>query len=64
MSVTMNHLLENNLLSTKQHGFITGLSTVTQLLKNFDKCAGVFAAGEVVDVIYLDFEKAFDTVPH
>ena len=60
----MNHLLENNLLTTKQHGFITGRSTVTQLLKYLDKCARAVAVGRVVDAIYLDFEKAFDTVPH
>ena len=60
----MSYLLENNLLSTKQHGFITGRSTVTQLLKYLDECAQVVASGKVVDAIYLDFEKAFDTVPH
>ena len=60
----MKHLTDNNLLSKKQHGFISGRSTVTQLLNYLDKCARSVAAGKVVDVIYLDFEKAFDTVPH
>ena len=60
----MKHLVDNNLLSRKQHGFISGRSTVTQLLKYLDKCAQSVAAGKVVDAIYLDFEKAFDTVPH
>ena len=60
----MNHLLDNKLLTPKQHGFISGRSTVTQLLKYLDKCARCVAAGKVVDAIYLDFEKAFDTVPH
>ena len=60
----MKHLLQNNLLSSKQHGFISGRSTITQLLNYLDKCAQSVALGSVVDAIYLDFEKAFDTVPH
>ena len=62
--VIMKHLLDNNLLTRKQHGFISGRSTVTQLLSYLDKCAHSIANGKVVDAIYLDFEKAFDTVPH
>ena len=34
----LNHLIVNTLLSKKQHGFISGRSTVTQLLKYLDKC--------------------------
>ena len=60
----MSHLISNNLLSTKQFGFISGRSTVTQLLKYLDKCIEKIIAGNVVDCIYLDFAKAFDTVPH
>ena len=60
----MEHLLENNLLSTRQHGFISGRSTVTQLLSYLDSCVKNVADGEIVDVVYLDFQKAFDTVPH
>ena len=60
----MTYLMENKLLTVKQHGFICGRSTVTQLLKYLDDCAKCVASGKVVDAIYLDFEKAFDTVPH
>ena len=60
----MKYLLENKLLSAKQHGFIAGRSTVTQLLKYLDECAQAVSNGKVVDAIYLDFEKAFDTVSH
>ena len=60
----MKYLMENKLLTVKQHGFICGRSTVTQLLKYLDDCAKCVASGKVVDAIYLDFEKAFDTVPH
>ena len=62
--VIMVHLRGNYLLSPKQHGFICGRSTVTQLLCNLDKSAKAIVEGNVVDTVYLDFMKAFDTVPH
>ena len=60
----LTHLIENNLLSKKQFGFVSGRSTVTQLLNYLDKCAEIVANNGVVDSIYFDFSKAFDTVPH
>ena len=60
----LSHLIENNLLSKKQFGFVSGRSTVTQLLTYLDRCAEIVASGGVVDSIYFDFSKAFDTVPH
>ena len=60
----MNHLENENLLSNKQYGFINKRSTVTQLLNFLDKCCKSLAKGQVVDTIYFDFAKAFDTVPH
>ena len=60
----MEHLNSNKLLSPYQHGFISGRSTVTQLLSFLDTCIQSIINGKEVDVIYLDFMKAFDTVPH
>ena len=60
----MKHLVDLNLLSTKQYGFIGKRSTVTQLLYYLDKCCESISEGKVVDSIYFDFAKAFDTVPH
>ena len=60
----VTHLLEEGLLSKKQYGFISGRSTLTQLLYYIDECLKMVANGNVVDSIYLDFSKAFDTVPH
>ena len=62
--IIMPHLTNHNILSPKQHGFISGRSTTTQLLKYLDKCVEIIATGGVVDTIYLDFSKAFDCVPH
>ena len=60
----MNHLIQEKLLSSKQHGFVKGRSTVTQLLNYLDRATEAIAEGKVVDVIYFDFAQAFDTVPH
>ena len=60
----MDHLKKQKLLSPLQHGFITGRSTTTQLIHYLDKCLAHTVNGEVVDAIYLDFTKAFDSVPH
>ena len=59
-----NYLTNLKLLSNKQYGFISKRSTVTQLLKNIDECCESLSNGKVVDSIYFDFAKAFDTVPH
>ena len=63
-NAVLTHLVENNLLSNKQFGFVSARSTVTQLLNYLDKCAEIVASGGIVDSIYFDFSKAFDTVPH
>ena len=60
----MRHLKDEKVLTTKQYGFISNRSTVTQLLNYLDKCCESIADGKVVDSIYFDFAKAFDTVPH
>ena len=60
----MCHLLSNNLLSAYQFGFIPGRSCTTQLLYVLDYFTHHLDQGDSVDVIYLDFQKAFDSVPH
>ena len=60
----LNHFFTNNLFSNKQHGFLKGRSTVTQLLKILDEWTERLEEGGQIDVIYTDLEKAFDKVPH
>jgi len=60
----MHHLVENHLLSQHQHGFIKGRSCVTQLLAVLDKWTEALDRCSNLDAIYLDFSKAFDSVPH
>ena len=52
------------LLSDKQFGFIKGRSTVLQLLKVLDSWTDTLENGGCIDVVYCDFMKAFDKVPH
>ena len=59
-----DHIRANKLLSSRQYGFISGRSTVTQLLRYLNSCAETIVNGGATDTIYLDFAKAFDTVPH
>ena len=60
----IEYMKVNNLISRKQFGFLSGRSTVLQLLRVLDQWTGILDRGGCVDVIYCDFMKAFDTVPH
>ena len=55
---------ENNLFSKAQHGFVTGRSCSTQLLELMKELTEILDSNEDVDMIYLDFSKAFDKVQH
>ena len=54
----------NGFFSEHQHGFLPGRSTVTQLLEVLDNWFSFYDEHTCVDAIYLDFSKAFDSVPH
>jgi hypothetical protein len=58
------HLEKHNLIKDSQHGFTKGKSCLTNLLEFFEEITRVIDSGNPVDVIYLDFAKAFDKVPH
>ena len=60
----VDHMTRNNLFSEAQHGFIKGRSCVTQLLEFLEEITEAVDNGDEVDIIYLDFCKAFDKVPH
>jgi hypothetical protein len=54
----------HDLLSDHQFGFLKGRSTGLQLMRVMDHWTEILEKGDKVDTIYLDFKKAFDTVPH
>ena len=60
----MSCLSDNNLLSSQQFGFQKNSSTIMQLLDYCNDWSAAQNAGNNVDVIYLDFAKAFDSVLH
>ena len=52
----------NQLFNPSQHGFRTGRSCLSQLLAHYERILQLMEEGLDVDVIYLDFAKAFDKV--
>ena len=60
----MNHLEQHNFLTPLQHGFRSGRSCMTNLLLAQSDWTKAIDLGIGVDVVYLDFSKAFDRVRH
>ena len=54
----------NNVFTEAQHGFVKGRSCITQLLELMEELTEALDSNEDIDIIYLDFRKAFDRVPH
>ena len=58
------YLEQNNKMNQDQHGFRTGHSCLSQLLTHYETILEKLEYNKNVDVIYLDFAKAFDKVDH
>ena len=58
------HMKTNKLFTNKQFGFLKGRSATLQLLNVLDEWTQLLDNGISVDVLYTDFQKAFDSVPH
>ena len=58
------HLDDKKILYDSQHGFRKGKSCQTNLLEFMEYITDCIDRGDPVDIIYLDFSKAFDKVPH
>ena len=59
---TLSYLEENELLNPNQHGFRQNRSCLSQLLAHYETILQIIEKGLGVDVVYLDFSKAFDKV--
>jgi len=54
----------NNLFTREQHGFQSRLSCLTQLMVATEYWTKILQQRDSIDIIYFDFKKAFDSVPH
>uniref|UniRef100_A0A493TS15 Reverse transcriptase domain-containing protein n=1 Tax=Anas platyrhynchos platyrhynchos TaxID=8840 RepID=A0A493TS15_ANAPP len=64
LSVITRHLQGNQAIRPSQHVFMKGRSCLMNLIFFYDKVTCLVDEGEAVDVVYLDFSKAFDIVSH
>ena len=62
----ITHLEGNNLIGDSQHGFRHKHSCLTSLLDFLAQVIDIYDSdnNNSVDLVYLDFQKAFDKVPH
>ena len=60
----MDFLIKLKLINPSLHGFLKARSCLTNVLCFFEEITKWVDDGLPVDVIYLDFQKAFDKVPH
>ena len=56
--------VENKLINPSQHGFLKARSCLTNMLCFLEDVTKWVDEGSPVDIIYLDFKKAFDKVSH
>ena len=57
-------LEEKKVTRSSQHAFTRRKSCLTTLIAFSDVITGWMDGGKAVDVVYLDFSKAFDTISH
>ena len=60
----MKYLDDNKLFTKEQHGFISKKSCATNLIETLDIVTKSLSNGLTVNMVYIDFLKAFDMVPH
>ncbi|GAB0188205.1 mitochondrial enolase superfamily member 1 [Grus japonensis] len=64
LSAITRHIQDNQVIRPSQHGFMKGRSCLTNLISFCDKVTHLVDEGKAVDVVYLDFNKAFDNISH
>ena len=60
----VDFLVKHKLLYSSQHGFLKERSCLTNMLCFLEEITKWIDVGSPVDIIYLDFQKAFDKMPH
>ncbi|PKU45439.1 rna-directed dna polymerase from mobile element jockey-like [Limosa lapponica baueri] len=64
LGVISKHVEEKKAIRSSQHGSTKGKSCLNNLIAFCDGMTGWIDEGRAVDVVCLDFSKAFDTVSH
>ena len=60
----MKQVEEKKVIKSSQHRTTKGKSCLTNLIAFYDAKTGWVDEGRAMDVVYLDFSRAFDTVSH
>ena len=63
-SAIKSHITDNQGIRPSQHGSMKGRSCLTNLISFYDRATCLLDEGKTVDVVCLEFSKAFDTVSH
>jgi hypothetical protein len=63
-SQTMSYLLDHKLITKQQHAFVVRHSTISNLLESTRDWSISLNSKKCVDVVYIDYRKAFDSIVH
>jgi len=69
MVMVMEHIILGDTtghpgIRPSQHGFVTGRSFLTSLISFYDQMTCLVDDGKSVNIVCLDFSKAFNTISH
>ena len=60
----VQHLESHKLIAKEQYGFVKGRSCLTNMLETLDDITSNLDKGQELDMVFVDYRKTFDSVPH